>query len=146
MQNNKPYIYIVDDNSISLKIIQKRIKEILDCNIRTYTSAEDCYRTIKYRSPDLILSDYYLDSTFNNRMNGDDFLNKVKCLDPHIPIIIYSSTKSFKLAVKLIKLGAEDFIPRTDNFIAELLEVVENHFNNSKAKPFLKDFLSKFTW
>ncbi|MGE0560454.1 MAG: response regulator [Flavobacteriales bacterium] len=146
MKSSIPYIYVVDDNSISLKIIQKKIKEILDCNVRTYTTAEECYRTIQYRTPDLILSDYYLDSEFNKRMNGDDFLNKVKYLNPHIPIIIYSSTKSFKLAIRLIKLGAEDFIPRTDNFIEELVEVVEKHFNNTEAKPFLKDFLSKFTW
>lgn len=146
MKTTKPYIYIVDDNIVSLKIIQKKIKGILDCNIRTFTNAEDCYRTVQFRTPDLILADYYLDSMYNQRMNGDDLLNKVKYYNHNIPVIIYSSTESFKLAVRLVKLGADDFIPRNDDFIPELLEVVEKHFKNVDSKPFLQDFLSKFDW
>ncbi|MCB9363819.1 MAG: response regulator [Flavobacteriales bacterium] len=115
-----PYVYIVDDNSISLKILQKKIMAIIKCRVRTFTTAEECLQTIELRKPKLIIADYYLDSAYKKRMNGDSLLSKVKVKYPKIPVIMYSSTDSIKLIVQLIKLGANDFIPRDKSFITEV--------------------------
>ena len=117
MKSKIPYIYVVDDNVLNLKVIQKSIRKHNNCNIRIFTSAEECLRTVNLRVPDLILADYYLDSGYNNCINGDELLCKIKKQQPALHVIMYSSIEDFNLIVNMIKAGAQDFIPRDKDFI-----------------------------
>ncbi|MCB0408798.1 MAG: response regulator [Flavobacteriales bacterium] len=139
MKSKKPYVYVVDDNSISLKIIQKSIIKAIDCNVRTFTTAEDCIRMIELRTPNLVLADYYLDSDFEKRMNGDDMLDKIKQMHPELPVIMYSSTDSVKLIVQLVKHGAQDFIPRDKNFIPALTKATAKSIRHKNSFSLFKN-------
>ena len=136
-------MYIVDDNSISLKIIQKSITKRLDCNVRTFSTAEECIRTIELRTPNLVVADYYLDSDYRKRMNGDDLLRKIKQKHPQVPVIMYSSIDSIKLVVELIKSGAQDFIPRNKNFIPEITKATASQINKKKLNIKIKKIVFK---
>lgn len=144
MKHKAPYIYIVDDNTVSLKILQKKIRKAIHCNIRTFTTAEECLRTINLRLPDLVLADYYLDTEYKRIMNGDDLLCILKKRHPALPVIIYSSTDSIKLVVQLIKDGAQDFIPRNENFIPEITKIAAQQIKQKKTSTNYRSTLLKW--
>lgn len=129
MKTKVPYVYIVDDDVVSLKVLLNKIRSSANCNVRTFTSAEECLRISKVRMPDLILADYYLDIGFNKQMNGDDLLQEVRKISPDVPVIMYSSTESLRVIVQIIKDGAQDFIPRDKNFIEDITAATINQIN-----------------
>lgn len=145
MRSKVPYVYIVDDNTISLKILQKKIRRTIGCNVRIFTTAEECIRTIELRMPKLVLADYYLDSDYKKRMNGDDLLQKIRLKYPQLPVIMYSSTDSVKLVVQLIKSGAQDFIPRNTNFIPEITRATACYVNRKTFNRKLKKALIRYS-
>lgn len=129
MKTKKPYIYIVDDNKVSLKLLQRKIKELTNYNVRTFVSAEECLRILQLRTPALILSDLNLDSEAPGNMNGDKFLKIIRNYDPQLPVIMYSSSNSIDVIMNLIKDGAKSFIPRNKNFVKEISSVTLNVLN-----------------
>lgn len=143
MNSKSKYIYVVDDNSLSLKILQKVIRSTLgyEYHVRTFTKAEDCINTTGKRLPDLIIADYNLDPENEGFMNGDGLLLEIKKLHPNVPVIMYSSVDSTQLVVKLIKHGAEDFVPRKKNFIPHIIkslsEEIEIQGINKRSENYL---------
>lgn len=103
MRTIRPYIYIVDDNKLSLKALQHSLKKSTDYNVRTFASAEECLRIIKLRTPALVIADLNLNSEAPENMNGDKFLNILRDFDSKLPVIIYSSNDSIEGVYKEIE-------------------------------------------
>jgi FixJ family two-component response regulator len=64
---------------------------------------------IKKKSPELILLDLNF-SIDTSGKEGMDLLERIKKIGPAIPIILITGWGSIELAVKGMKLGANDFI------------------------------------
>ncbi|MCU0425003.1 MAG: sigma-54 dependent transcriptional regulator [Candidatus Kapabacteria bacterium] len=66
-----------------------------------------------------------LDVDFNHpQMNGLDVLAESKRLYPHIPVVMISGTGSINAAVQATRIGAENFIPKSDISREKLKEVL----------------------
>jgi DNA-binding NtrC family response regulator len=115
-------IYIVDDSKTNLKIINKMIHEKIGCTTREFNSADECWYWIENNKekPVIILSDYYLDVSYSNKLNGDQFLTRVKKKYPNISMVLFSSLKSIQRGNDFINEGAASFIPRDDDFLENL--------------------------
>jgi len=66
-------------------------------------------------------------------MNGDQLLARVKVKHPEIPVIMYSSQNSVEVVIRLMKLGAMDFIPKEKNFIKILSNMASKHINKIRT-------------
>ena len=101
----KPYILIVDDNSMILR----NLKIILEkyYNVDTAQSGKLAFSSMRKRRPDLILLDYEMPE-----MNGKEFMLKLQENDMYkeIPIIFLTGTDSKETVVKLLSLKPAGYL------------------------------------
>ena len=86
-KNNKVKIFLVDDDAVTLKLMQIEFLQQTDFEVETYPTGEACIENLSH-NPDLIVLDYHLDGIQKNAMNGMQTLDKIKPfhLSPHNPL------------------------------------------------------------
>lgn len=95
-------IIVEDDLSINkslTKHLEKKYKVI------SFTNSNDAFSKLHLHNPDLILLDMFLGYD-----NGLALLDQLRLEGWQMPVIIITGSNDIKLAVRSVKLGAEDFI------------------------------------
>ena len=83
----------------------------------------DALEYLRLRSAEVAL--VLLDVDFNHpTMTGLDVLAESKRLYPQLPVVMISGTGSFNAAVQATRMGAENFIPKSDISREKLKEVL----------------------
>lgn len=107
----KKRILILDDKETIAKVLSIYLMAEYDC-----IWLQDGVQGMKWLQegnlPDLIISDIRMPE-----MRGDDFLEWIKAneLFKHIPVIMLSSEDSTTERIRLLKIGAEDYIVKPFN-------------------------------
>ncbi len=102
-QQNYTIVVIEDD-----PLVNSTVKEILSKNyskVITYTDAQVAQDEFHLISPDLVLLDIFL-----GHANGLDILEMLRKQGYTMPVIMMTAFSDIKMAVRAMKLGAEDFI------------------------------------
>lgn len=119
---NYTLVVIEDD-----PLVNSTVKEILSSKynrVITYTDAQQAQTDLAMISPDLILLDIFL-----GHYNGLDILENLRKQGFSMPVIMMTAFSDIKMAVRAMKLGAEDFIVKPLDL--EQLEVaVERSLKN----------------
>ncbi len=100
---NYTIVVIEDDplvNSTVKSILEEKYNRVL-----TFTEPDDAINELHVISPDLILLDIFL-----GHANGLDILEQLRKQGYSMPVIIMTAFSDIKMAVRAMKLGAEDFI------------------------------------
>lgn len=97
-------ILIVDDELKLLKVLEMAL-ENMGYAILSAESAEEGLRILQEREVHLVLSDLRLPG-----LSGRGLLEKVRAVNPNIPVVIMTAYASLKDAVEIIKEGAFDYI------------------------------------
>jgi two-component system response regulator AtoC len=97
-------ILIIDDEPTLRDSLQMALTAS-GYEVVTVVSGEEGLAIMPKFLPDLILLDHWLPG-----MNGDQVLQKIKEDYPDLPVIIMTAQGSIELAVKLMKMGAFDFL------------------------------------
>jgi two-component system, NtrC family, response regulator AtoC len=125
-KENYTIIVIEDDplvNSTVKNILVSKYK-----NVYTFTDGQKAQNELHLLSPDLILLDIFLGHT-----NGLDILEQLRKQGYNMPVIMMTAFSDIKMAVRAMKLGAEDFIVKPLDL--EQLEVsVEKALHNYDLK------------
>jgi CheY-like chemotaxis protein len=61
-----------------------------DFTVETFATGELCLENLSHK-PDVIILDYHLNGIDKNAMNGIETLDKIKTLNPDIPVVMLSS-------------------------------------------------------
>jgi two-component system nitrogen regulation response regulator NtrX len=112
-------ILIVDDE----KAIRKTLSEILSFEgyrIDEAGDGEEGFRKFRDKEYDVILCDIKMP-----KMDGIEFLDKAKELNPDIPIIMISGHGTIETAVEAVKKGAYDYISKPPD-LNRLLITIRN--------------------
>ena len=120
-------ILIIDDDNFICELLKKQLQNN-NYEALTAFSARSAFELIKKNSFDLILCDYRLPDA-----NGLDILEKIKSLQLNVPVIIMTAYADVRLAVKLIKLGAADYITKPIQQ-EELLNLIKNTLDHTEKK------------
>lgn len=108
-------------------LVNSTVRSILSTRytrVETYTDANEGLDELHTISPDLILLDIFL-----GHANGLDILEQLRKQGYTMPVIIMTAFSDIKMAVRAMKLGAEDFIVKPLDL--EQLEVsVERSLKN----------------
>ena len=121
-------IFIVEDDRWYGEILAYHLSLNPDYEITRFSNAQDLLASLNKR-PDLITLDFSLP-----QYKGDKLLEKIKEFDREIPVIIISSQEDVSVAVKLLKMGASDYILKDNNTIDLLWNAVIKIRENSKLK------------
>lgn len=115
----KNRILIVDDEQnvrqLIAKVLEKEGYEIL-----TACNGEEGLEVFQKNNIDLIISDIKMP-----KMNGIEFLHKVKEQEPGVGFILITAFATMETAIDAIKSGAQDYVTKPFD-IKEILNAVKN--------------------
>ena len=125
MANSKATILITDDE----KSIRNTLREILEFenyNIMEAENGEKAISTIQKEKIDLVVLDIKMQG-----MDGIEVLEKIKKIDPGLPVVMISGHGTIKIAVEATKLGAYDFLEKPPD-LNRLLISIRNGLSSSE--------------
>jgi len=142
MQKNKIKLFLVDDDAVYLKLLEIEFLENTDFDIETYSTGENCLRNIS-RNPDLIILDYYLDGVDKTAMNGIDTLDKIKAVNPDIPVVMLSSQDKIDVAISCMHHKAFDYVVKSETAFLRLQKTIGTIFHTRKIEKTLTWYMDK---
>ncbi len=99
-------VLILEDNDSDAELVKYHASTLdYDCEFRHAYSKETFLQTLNEFDPDIILSDFKL-----NSYDGLQALEHCSKVLPYVPFVIITGTLGEELAVKIIKEGASDFL------------------------------------
>lgn len=119
-------ITIVEDEEILLRVLKEKF-ENAKFDVSTAADGEQAMIVIREAQPDIILLDLILP-----KKNGFEVLQEIKS-DPKlksIPVIALSNLGQDEDIKKVLQIGAEDFIVKTQHPIDEVIEKVKTLLNS----------------
>jgi len=120
-------ILAVDDEETMLRVL-KRTLAAAGFMVETFADGKAARERLRQGGIDLIVTDLMMPE-----LDGFGLLEAARAVDPEIIIIVITAFSSVESAVKAMKLGAYDFIPKP--FDPEhLLLVVQRAIDNKKLK------------
>lgn len=131
-------IFLVDDDQLFITALKDQVQKMFkfETNVQTFLTGEECLKNFK-NPPKIVILDYFLNSSYQHAMNGLQVLKKIKDISPDTKVIMLSSQDKMEIAVKLIKLGAYDYIIKNDQVFLRTKFVVSNAANTiTVAKEF----------
>jgi two-component system response regulator HydG len=132
-----PKILIVDDEATHLRMLET-VLEAENYETATAADGQSAIKAVEEGFYDLILMDIRM-----ARMGGMEALEKIKTLNPEIPIIMMTAYSSVATAVQAMKSGAYDYLTKPLD-IDELILLVAKalqHTRLEKENLFLREQL-----
>jgi two-component system OmpR family response regulator len=142
VNERKILLFLVDDDVLFLKSLQIEFAENTDSEILTFVTGEQCLESIS-RNPDVIVLDYYLNSIDKNAINGLETLDRIKSVNPDIPVIMLSSQDKIDVAVNCMKHQAFDYIVKSETAFLRLQKAITTIFHYQKIEKALSWYMEK---
>jgi YesN/AraC family two-component response regulator len=136
---NKVKIFLVDDDEVFLKLLEIKFFECVDFVVETFTTGELCIDNLSH-NPDIIISDYHLNSIIKNAMNGLETLDKIKSINAAIPVIILSSQDQIDVAVNCLHHNAVDYVVKNETTFLRLQKIITDILSYQKKENQLNWF------
>jgi two-component system, NtrC family, response regulator AtoC len=113
-------IFVVEDDKWYREFLAYNLTLVPEYEAKTFETGKDALAQL-YERPDIVTLDLNLPD-----MKGAEVLEKIKEFDPSIEVIIISGQDDLELAVELLRLGAYDYLVKTDDLRDKLLHVIGN--------------------
>ena len=130
--NDKITVFLVDDDIMFIESLKHSLNEN-SADIRIFPTGEDCIKNVIKEEPEVVVLDYYLNSTHPKALNGIQVLNKIKHNRPETEVIMLSSQDSVAVAVDTLKYGAYDYIAKGQSAFVQIKNDIK-HIYESKEK------------
>jgi two-component system OmpR family response regulator len=142
MYEKKILLFLVDDDVLFLKSLAIEFTQNTESEIQTYVTGELCLESIS-QNPDVIVLDYYLNSVDKNAINGLETLDRIKTMNPEIPVIMLSSQDKIDVAVNCMKHQAFDYIVKSETAFLRLQKTITTIFHYQKIEKALSWYMEK---
>ena len=118
----KTKITLIEDDEILSKVIFEELKEA-DFDVSQAFDGEDGLKLVKSKKPDLVLLDLLIP-----KKDGFTVLKELKKspVTRDIPVIILTMLGSDEDIKKGLKLGASDYIVKSQHAVAEIIKKVQD--------------------
>lgn len=110
-------ILLVEDEDVHAKLTIRSMEKIFkDASVMLIENGEACLNALKEDSDyDLVILDYSLP-----KLNGLEVMKQIAKMDIGIPVIIVTGHGNEKVAVEAMKLGACDYIIKTEDYFSRM--------------------------
>jgi two-component system OmpR family response regulator len=142
MNKEKIKLFLVDDDAVFLKSLEIDFMESADFVIETYPTGELCVKNLSH-SPDVIILDYQLDGVEKTAMNGMDTLDKIKKINPDIPVVMLSSQDKIEVAINCMHHRAFDYVVKSETAFVRLQKIITTIFKYKKMEKELKWYMER---
>ncbi len=128
-----PLIFVVESNPVYNTLITSYLHGKKFKNVHSFNSTEDCLKKIDLK-PDIIVLNYAYSG-----FTGLDLMRKVHETKPGTDFIFLTGQNDVETAVKIIKLGAADYIVKSEDAPDKLIHSIESLANKVKRNTIRKD-------
>ncbi|MDD3723218.1 MAG: response regulator [Lutibacter sp.] len=142
LPTGKIKLFLVDDDAVYLKLMEIEFLNHGDFDIETYPTGELCIENLSH-NPDVIILDYYLDSINKDAMNGIETLDKIKAINPDIPVIMLSSQDKIDIAISCMHHGAFDYVVKSETAFMRLQKIITAIFEFKKIEKQLNWYMER---
>ncbi len=112
-------VFIVDDNELYAKVLKKKL-ENKRYEVSVFYTGHDCLDYLDQK-PAIVTLDYRLPD-----ISGEEMLGAILKADPSTHVIIISGQEEIDIAIKLLKGGAYDYIPKGPDTLEKLTHTIQN--------------------
>ena len=135
-------LFLVDDDALFLKSLEIEFLQNADFAIETFATGELCINNLSH-TPDVIILDYHLDGIDKNAMNGIETLDKIKSINPDIPVVMLSSQDKIEVAVNCMHHRAFDYVVKSETAFVRLRKIISTIFRYKKMEKELNWYMEK---
>jgi len=117
----KPFkIFVVEDSEWYNKLLVYTLSLNPDYEIKSFFNGKDLLESL-HEDPDIITLDYQLPD-----MTGLELFNKIRQENSDAQVILISEQSDIDMVVTLLKMGAVDYITKSEDIRERLLNTVKN--------------------
>ena len=142
MRNEKIKLFLVDDDAVFLKSLEIEFIQHVDFTIETFATGELCLENLSH-SPDVIILDYHLDGIEKNAMNGMETLDKIKSVNPDLPVVMLSSQDKIEVAVNCMHHSAFDYVVKSETAFMRLQKIITSILSYKKKEKELNWYMDR---
>lgn len=135
-------LFLVDDDAVFLKSLEIEFLQHADFIIETFATGELCIKYLSH-NPDVIILDYHLDGIDKNAMNGLDTLDKIKHLNPDVPVVMLSSQDKIDVAISCMHHKAYDYVVKSETAFIRLQKIITAIFRYKKMEKQLNWYMER---
>jgi two-component system OmpR family response regulator len=135
-------LFLVDDDAVFLKSLEIEFLQHANFSIETFSSGEAVISSIA-SMPDIIILDYQLDGIDKNAMNGIDTLDKIKVINPNIPVVMLSAQDKIEVAVNCMHHKAFDYVVKSETAFVRLQKIITSIFRYQKMEKELVWYMER---
>src|ERR1043165_2071417 len=143
MENgNKIKLFLVDDDAVFLKALEIEFLHHTDFTVETFATGELCLENLSHK-PDVIILDYHLNGIDKNAMNGIETLDKIKTINPDIPVVMLSSQDKIDVAINCMHHRAFDYVVKSETAFMRLQKNITAYFHYHKIEKELNWYMAR---
>lgn len=116
--SKRKLIFVVDDDPFITQLIVKRFNSE-QYLVESYEYGEDCLTALD-KGPDLIVLDYYFFKSGTKVLNGMEIFDKIKVVNPDLPVIMLSGQDRGDIVLELARKGIDDYVIKDNSLISNL--------------------------
>ena len=141
MSNEKKIkLFLVDDDALYLKVLEIELLQNDNFILETFATGEKCIANLSQK-PDVVVLDYYLDSSDKNAMNGIQVLDEIKSINPDIPVVMLSSQDKIEVAINCMHHNAFDYIVKSETAFVRLRKAISTITHIKKTEKALNWYM-----
>jgi two-component system, NtrC family, response regulator HydG len=134
-------ILVIDDDEHVLLTSKMILKNFFE-NIETLTSPKTLESILKQRDFDVILLDMNFKAGVTSGNEGIFWMTRIQQLSPHTQVVMQTAYSDIELAVKSIKEGAVDFLPKPWDK-EKLVTTILNAYQQARSRKENRELKSK---
>ncbi len=135
-------LFLVDDDALFLKNLEIEFLQHANFAIETFATGERCIQSLSHY-PDVIILDFHLDGIDKNAMNGLATLDKIKAINPDIPVVMLSSQDKIEIAIDCMHHRAFDYVVKSETAFLRLQLILTTIFKYKKMEKELNWYMDK---
>ena len=139
---NKMHLFLVDDDALFLKSLEIEFHHHTDFTVETFATGELCVENLSH-NPDVIILDYHLNGIDKNAMNGIETLDKIKSINPDIPVVVLSSQDKIDVAISCMHHRAFDYVVKSETAFLRLQKNITAFFHHEKIEKELSWYMAR---
>ena len=142
MKNEKIInLHIIEDNALYAAALKQFLESNLEnfnyaVSITLFKTSEGCIEALNRSKikPDIIILDYFLNSQFNDAMNGLNALFHLKVFNSEVEVIFLSGQDKMEITVESLRTGAFDYIVKDEFAFQNVLSSVQECLHEIKLR------------
>lgn len=142
MKSEQIKLFLVDDDALFLRSLEIDFLQRADFIIETYVTGELCLENLSH-NPDVIVLDYFFDSVDKTAMNGIETLDRIKAINPDIPVIMLSQQDKIDVAIECMHHSAFDYVVKSETAFMRLQKIITNIFKYQKLEKELSWYMDR---